>query len=106
VADLVEPVEADQDDDESVEVVEVVDFDAVDFEAVDFDDPEAVVVVAAPAAMHAPSVAVAMTLATPASTRDLAAGRRRRDRSGLGDGRCSLMRSIIRIGGKWPAKQL
>jgi hypothetical protein len=83
VAELVEPVEADHDDDEPVEAVDVdvevvdVDVEAVDFDADDLVVPVAVVVVAAPVAMHAPSVAVARRLATPAATRERAAGRRR-----------------------------
>jgi hypothetical protein len=94
---LVDPVEADHDDDESAEVVDVV---AVDFDAVDLVVPLAAVVVvlmvAVPAAMHAPSVAVASRLATPAATRERAAGRRRRGRAGIGCIWSSLMSDSLR----------
>jgi hypothetical protein len=83
-------------------VVDPIDSDAVADDCVD----TAVVagdVDAAPAAMHAPSTAVASTLAVPAATRERAAGRRR-DRSGGEGAGCSLMRAIMRMGGKRPAK--
>jgi hypothetical protein len=105
---LVEPVEAAQFEDVSVEVVEVVlDFAVDDFAPAVFDAPDVVAVgaVVVPAAMQAPSTAVATTLAAPAATRERAAGRRR-DRFRLGCIGCSLMAPIIRIGGKGPAKQL
>ena len=109
---LVAPVEAVQLDDVSVEV-EVVDVDTLlDFAVGDFavavlDVPDVAAVEAAvvPAAMQAPSTALATTLAAPAATRDRAAGRRR-DRFGVGWVGSSLMGPIIRIGGKGPAKRL
>lgn len=108
---LVDPVDAVQFEDVSVEVVDVVeavpDFAVDDFAAAVLDTPDVVAVVAVvvPAAMQAPSTAVATTLAAPAATRERAAGRRR-GRLGLGCSGCSLMAPIIRIGGKGPAKGL
>jgi hypothetical protein len=107
-AALVEPVEAVQSEAVSVEVeVGVVDV-AVDFDAavVVASVPFEVVAVVVPDAMPALSTAVATRLAAPAAMRERAAGRRRRDRVGMGGTRGSFMGPIIRIRGKgWP-KQL
>jgi hypothetical protein len=99
-------VDADHVEDVSVDVDVVV--DPIDSDAVADDCVDTAVVAgdvdAAPVAMHAPSTAVASTLAVPAATRERAAGRRRRDRSGGEGAKCSLMRAIMRMGGKRPAK--
>jgi hypothetical protein len=105
---LVDPVDADHVAFELVEVdvdvePEVLDFDAAAVVFVAAVD--AVVVDAVPVAMQAPSTAVATTLAAPAVTRDRAAGRRRA-RCRLVDVGCSLMPTIMRIGGKWRPKWL
>lgn len=102
------PVEAPQlsDDDDVVEVEllvldDVVEataalaVDLVDFVLVAVEEPEV-----APVAMQAPRTAVAATLATPVSTRDRAAGLRRRGR-GFGE---FVMATMIRIPGKRPSK--
>jgi hypothetical protein len=97
---LVEPVAAVQFGDVSVEVDDVdavFDFDAaVDVAPVPLD-VVAVVAAVVPEAIQAPSTAVATRLAAPAVTRERAAGRRRRDRFGMGGTRGSCMGSIIRI---------
>jgi hypothetical protein len=111
---LVEPVEAVQDEDVSVEVVVVVeavlDFVDDDFDAAVPDVPEVpdvvAVVAVVPAAMQAPSTAVATRLAAPTATRDRAAGRRRRARFGMEVGGCSLMGPIIRMVGQDSANKL
>jgi hypothetical protein len=100
---LIEPVEALQSFAEEVDVDEVVAEVPDEFVAalavdlVDFAElPLAAEVEVAPVAMHAPSSAVAATLATPVSTRDRAAGLRRRGR-----GFVSLfMDPIFRVPGK------
>ena len=106
---LVEPVDAVQFDVVSVEVddvdLAVVDFDAAVVDAPDVPEVLAVVAVV-PDAIQAPSTAVATRLAAPAATRERAAGRRRRDRFGMGNASCSLMSTIIRMSGKGPAKRL
>jgi hypothetical protein len=76
------------------EVAAAVDF--ADFMAVPFEET-----VVAPVAMQAPRTAVAATLATPVSTRDRAAGLRRRGRGLVG----FVMATIIRIPGKRPSKR-
>lgn len=110
---LVEPVEAVHDEDVSVvvdDVEAVLDFVADDFEAAVLAAPEVpdvvAVVAVVPAAMHAPSAAVATRLAAPAATRDRAAGRRRRTGFGMGVGRVSLMGPIIRMTGQDSANGL
>ena len=70
--------------------------DFVDFVAVPLEEE-----VVAPVAMQAPRTAVAATLATPVSTRDRAAGLRRRGRGLVG----FVMATIIRIPGKQPSKR-
>lgn len=107
---VVLPVEAPQlSDDDAVEVGVLV-LDAVADEAavaalaVDFVDFVLVAVapvLVAPVAMQAPRTAVAATLATPVSTRDRAAGLRRRGRGLVG----FVMATIIRIPGKQPSKR-
>ena len=105
---LVEPVEAVQFDDVSVEVDDFVADDDVDAAVLAVPEvPDVVAVVAVvPAAMHAPSTAVATRLAAPAATRDRAAGRRRCVRFGMGVGACSLMGPIIRMVGQDSANAL
>lgn len=102
------PVDALQSpDDEAVEM-EVLVLDEPVAAAVDFvdlvlvaldevDEPEVV----EPVAMQAPRTAVAATLATPVSTRDRAAGLRRRGR-GFDE---FVMATMIRIPGKQPSKR-
>lgn len=85
----------------SVDVLPAVD-EAVAAVAVDFVAFDAVeVAVVTPDAMQAPSTAVAATLATPVSTRDRAAGLRRRGRGFV----AFVMVAIIRMAGKQPSKR-
>ncbi len=85
--------------DEVVEAVEAVVAPA----AVDLVDFDAVleVVAVTPDAMQAPSTAVAATLATPVSTRDRAAGRRRRGRGFV----AFVMPIMMRTAGKQSSKR-
>jgi hypothetical protein len=107
--ELVDALDADHDDDASVEVDVDGDFDVLARFAAEavVDAPDAPPLDVAPVAMHAPSTAVATTLAAPAAIRDRDAGRRRRRGwpAAKASG-CSFMRCMMRTGGQRSGRSL